>query len=426
MKLLFFLVGVGLLVLAFRFYQVSFITHHYTDGEVIQGTFLLTSEPQIAGKTQRFNINIPHSRSVGVMTSLFPRFGYGDVLNIHGTVRVKVIEDTRTVVTMQFPEITRKEESQGVLSTTIGALRKRIHRVFVRALSPLQASLLEGIVFGIKQDMPETFLTTLRIEGLTHIIAASGMNISLVAGFLVVIFSYFLSRPHALIASIIGICGYSILAGLEPSILRAAIMAIIALSASLLGRQNYSMLSLIITAYIMLLYEPLNLFDVGFQLSFLATIGIIALKPVFDMIFFIHAPKFKNTMLVSDTTTTLAAQVTTLPILLTYFGTYNLLSIFTNLCVLWTIPLLMILGGFAAIVGLVSEALAHVILFATLPLLVYFELMVTLWSTFSFPVQVASFPLSFSIGYYLLLTAFLVFWHEKAKSRTEKSHKTKQ
>lgn len=415
------IIGLLLATLVARFYHVLSLEHIYTDGEVMRGIFRLTQEPQSDnGRTQRFSITPAHSKPVFVTTTLFPRYGYGDVLAIDGKLQVKVLDDNRQIVVMQFPRI-RQQSDASMFPRLIGFVRARINHTFQASLSPLQASLLEGIVFGIKNDMPKSFLDSLKLEGLTHIVAASGMNISLVAGALVSIFSWFLPRRMGVGFAMGGIVLYGFLAGFEPSILRAMLMAIIALSAGLVGRQNFSLFSLVVTAYVMLFMRPENLTDIGFQLSFMATLGIFVIKPMGDRVLFRNYPKLKDHILFADITTTLAAQLTTLPILLTNFGQYNLLSVLTNLCVLWTIPPLMIVGGLGALLSFVSQFLAQLLLFASIPLLLYFIWMVELWQGFSVPLRVESFPVSFSIGYYFFLLAIIVYWYEKTK-RYEKIH----
>ena len=159
-------------------------------------------------------------------------------------------------------------------------LRQHIISVFEKTLPSNYSSLLLGIVFGIKSSMSSNFLDNLKILGLMHIIAASGMNVTLVAGFLSAIFLLFLKRQIALILTIAGIFIYAFLAGFEPSIVRASIMGMITFTAQILGRQKLAGYSLFATAYIMIIFSPFVIWDIGFQLSFVSTAGLIFLRPV--------------------------------------------------------------------------------------------------------------------------------------------------
>jgi len=130
--------------------------------------------------------------------------------------------------------------------------------------------------------------------------------------------------------------------------------------------------------------------------------------------------KAKNTsdptnlwFLSDDFKATTAAQIATIPILLSSFGSYGLLSIPVNLLILWTIPFLMILGGIAAVLSFVFPLLSAPVLYLSLPFLVYIEYVVTIASRYMPTVQVESFPLSLSIGYYLLLISAILFLYRK-------------
>lgn len=124
-------------------------------------------------------------------------------------------------------------------------------------------------------------------------------------------------------------------------------MRLVAFGAGILGRQKTGILTLFMSGYLLLLWQPNFLFDVGFQLSFMATCGIMFVKSLLDQLF-IKLGKIGEVS-GETVTTTLAAQLGTLPILLSVFGQVDVLSIFVNALVLWTVPFLMIFGSLAAI-----------------------------------------------------------------------------
>lgn len=216
----------------------------------------------------------------------------------------------------------------------------------------------------------------------------------------------FLKRRLSLILAVFAAIFYSFLVGFEASILRATIMAIIAFTASFFGRQNFAVLALIATGFVMLLWSPAFLFDVGFQLSFLATLGILLLKPLFGAI-------YKFPFVGEDLVTTVSAQLATTPILLGTFGSIGLWSLLVNILVLWTVPILMLLGSMAVILGLVFAPLGKLLLFLCLPFLLLFEKVVTFFGGFSWSLAVDVFPWQFSIGYYLILVAAVILKRQK-------------
>lgn len=156
------------------------------------------------------------------------------------------------------------------------------------------------------------------------------------------------------------------------------------------------------------MYQPLFLFDVGFQLSFMATLGILFLKPLIPL---------PDNFVTESFTTTLAAQLGTLPILLGVFGQIGLLSVLVNALVLWTIPLLMIFGSIAAIIGLLFPFLGQLLLYPILPFLVYFQSVVSYFGQSNLVIHATNMPVEMWIGYYCLLAAW-VFSKKKIKIET--------
>ncbi len=153
----------------------------------------------------------------------------------------------------------------------------------------------------------------LQKTGVVHVIVVEGLNVILVSQFLLGIFTAFLKRQWAIALTIGGLLFYCIVCGLQPSIVRSTIMMGLALLAQLLGRQYSSFYGLILAGAGIQLYKPVP-FDIGFQLSFGAILGIIFLKPLLP----------KRGIFSEEINITIAAQVATLPILLNSFGTYGL------------------------------------------------------------------------------------------------------
>ena len=170
------------------------------------------------------------------------------------------------------------------------------------------------------------------------------MNVSLVAGGLVFIIGAVLSRRKTLSITLFCLTLYAALSGLEPSIVRASLMGSLLLIAGLVGRQYLGLWMLLLTGYGMLFVDPRLLFDVGFQLSFLATAGIVLIKPLL----LIPLPQILSVVR-EDFSTTLSAQILTIPILLSTFGQFNLISILANVAILWMILPVMVLGGLGVI-----------------------------------------------------------------------------
>ena len=185
-----------------------------------------------------------------------------------------------------------------------------------------------------------------RTTGTTHIIAISGFNIALIAGALLLLFQRVLGRRRATLPAIAGVILYTVLVGAAPSVVRAAIMGCILILGSHLGRRSDTLVSLVVAAVLMTMHEPIVLWDVGFQLSFLATAGLATMMPQLQQ-WMSGWPRWLSDALA----TTLAAQLAVLPVLLANFGQVSPVSLLANLVVLPAFPPLMVLGGATALLG---------------------------------------------------------------------------
>lgn len=402
-----------LLLLTFRIYFFYHNTSEYINGQEVSVTTTLLSQPVIRGNTQQFSIFLEANQRITVVLPLLPQVNYGDTVRISGPITLKelhgasterseVLQNKRTVMTIYNPNIEAVEKSQNVVLSLAAFVRQKVTAIFHYSLPSPASNLLLGVVFGIKEDMPKDFYSNLRATGVLHVVAASGMNVAMIGGFLSSVFSLLFRRQIALLFAISAILFYSLLSGLEPSIVRAAIMASLAFGAQILGRQYFALYALLLSGYGMVLYDPRLIFDIGFQLSYAATLGLIIIKPLFGDV----------KLLTDDITTTLSAQIATLPILLANFGTYSLISILVNGLVLWTIPPLMVIGGVGAGFGFISEFLGMIVLYLAMPFLWYFVFVINLFGGVGWGISFEFFPWQWIVSYYLFLGA--IVWLKKA------------
>ncbi|GIW62057.1 MAG: hypothetical protein KatS3mg089_0909 [Patescibacteria group bacterium] len=379
------------------------------EGEEISFTTRLVTTPKEKNHTQQFFLKAPNGESILVRTTKYPRYLYGQLLQVRGTVDHYVLDNGKIITTMSFPQIQIIQNDINLLFISATWIRERIRETFSASLPPTASSLLLGIVLGQK-SLPDEFVKDLQSTGLMHVVAASGMNVALVAGFLMTFLNHYFNRSLAIKLSILGIAFYTIIAGLEPSIMRAGIMAVITFSAYLLGRQNTAFVTLFLTASLMLLLNPDLIEDIGFQLSFAATAGMIFLRPHLAISKQDGKGSSKNLsfLIQDDLAATIAAQLATVPLLLAYFHSYGLLSVVVNALVLWTIPPLMIIGGVASLLGLILPPLGGLVALLSLPFLFYFETMVRIFAPITPIFSINFLPWPIIIGYYILIIAFLI------------------
>ncbi|KKR27338.1 MAG: hypothetical protein A3C27_01155 [Candidatus Levybacteria bacterium RIFCSPHIGHO2_02_FULL_39_36] len=285
--------------------------------------------------------------------------------------------------------------------------KEKIADTFNKILPSEESALLLGIVFGDKGNFDRGYFEAIRRTGVLHVIAASGMNVTMVAGLIFAVLAYLMKRTHALIFASFAIVLYSALADFEESIVRAGIMAILAYGAGLFGRQNTSLFALFIAIFLMVFFDPRILIKAGFQLSVAATLGIILLDPVFK--------KLGKNIFFEDLRTTLSAQIATVPILLFYFSTYSPISIIANLLILWVVPPLMILGILASVLSLIAKALAVPVLWLALPLLFYFKGVILLLNKYAVEFGTEDIPAALTLGYYFIILAIISWLYKKLK-----------
>ena len=250
-----------------------------------------------------------------------------------------------------------------------------IYRMFPDPESSLMAGILLGVDTGLTQELQQAFKNT----GTAHIIAISGFNISIIAGLFVTFFSRFLGPRRGTVLAIIGIIFYTILVGGDAAVVRAAIMGSLALFAKQIGRRQAALNTLLAVAMFMCLWNPLYIWDVGFQLSFFATLGLILYADPFSQFanriiarIFPTSPAEKFAELFSEfVLLTLAAQVTTIPIMAYHFQRISLVSFLANPFILPAQPAVMILGGLAVLLSLIWFPLGQIAAWVTWPFVVY-------------------------------------------------------
>lgn len=228
-------------------------------------------------------------------------------------------------------------------------------RVSDRTFGEPQSALLAGLLMGddnFSDEWKERFLRT----GTSHVVAASGYNVSMLAFVLFAIFiSLGLKRQYAFPFVLVGIACFVTIAGAGAAVTRAGIMGALALSAAQLGRKTTPRNIILLTIVIMLLDEPRLLRDdVGFQLSVLSTIGLVTSAKYFSEKFsFIP----ETLGLRESFAATVAATLATLPVIIFGFGKISIISPFVNLLILPFVPYAMLAGGLASHVAIVAPSL---------------------------------------------------------------------
>jgi competence protein ComEC len=242
-----------------------------------------------------------------------------------------------------------------------------------------EASLLAGILLGIESGIPQAVQEAFNATGTSHIIVISGFNISLLAAFFIPITARMLGRWRGAIAAVVIILGYAVLVGANPPVIRAAIFGVLAIFANLLGRRQNAQNSLAFAAALMALFEPQILWEIGFQLSFAATLGLVIyaepLAAAFERLSSRLFPQAAFTRLARPVQEyvllTFAAQLATLPIMLFYFQQLSLSALVANPLILPVQPPVMILGGISLLLGMLFQPLGQAVAYLAWPCVAY-------------------------------------------------------
>lgn len=248
-------------------------------------------------------------------------------------------------------------ESTGIRSG-LAAVKKSFVEKIQMALPEPHASLGAGLLLGARHSLGEDVVETFRIAGLSHIVVLSGYNLSIIADAIGRSLS-FLPLAFSLSGSIVAVVVFAVMVGGGATVVRATIMALIAIVARATGRTYGALRALSIAGAAMALHNPLIvLHDPGFQLSFLATLGLIVLGPLIEprLTFLARVPTLR-----AIAASTIAAQIGVLPLLMYMTGELSVVSFPANLLVLPLIPLAMGLVFIVGILGFISTGAAGVI-----------------------------------------------------------------
>ena len=251
------------------------------------------------------------------------------------------------------------------VSDLLGKLRDLVvGRVNLALIEP-HGSLLNGILIGNRIKLDKEMIKIFQVVGLSHIIAVSGYNLTVITKNLNTLFSGY-SRKISLIITLTLIFGFVVISGAPASILRAAMMSFFILLAEYIGRPKNSINIIVFATAILAVFVPKILFDIGFQLSVAATYGMIRIAPlILSAARNIKIPEILKGVLAE----TLSATIMASPIIVYYFGRLSVISPIANILVVPLVPLTMLMGFIGIIAALIYFPLGKYVLLISWPLL---------------------------------------------------------
>lgn len=378
--LLFFAFFLGSLHTQYFLFKGTFYFKNF-EGQKVTLEGIVDEEPVFKEKFQIVKIKLENN--LGNLILFLPKnfsLEIGDKILISGKLKraPSYFLKDKVFFVLSFPKIEKieKQKVKTFKKLLLDFVKNSEKKILSTFKNTKEGALMISLLTGRENYFSKEDLEVLNNSGLRHICAISGMNITILSSVLLSTFLFFgLSKKVSFFASLFLIFLYIFSIGAPASGLRAAIMSFFSRLGCLFGRKTSSNLALVLAAFLMVLFNPAILvYDVGFQLSFLAMLGMINLENFFQILLR-KVPNFAN--LRYNLATTLSAQFFVFPLLLFYFGNLSLVSPLSNILVLPLLPYLTALGFFLLIFNF-SNFISQILAFFLFPFLNY----ILFWANF--------------------------------------------
>lgn len=418
-----FIILVLLSIAVVRFYFFLPVPPDYTSvvGKKVSLTGIVVEAPDERAYSTRLVVN-PTGQKTNILVVASKESGvsYGDEVTASGVLetpenfmttsgkefnyeRYLANQDVYYLVKNASVEI-HSHDNASMIQAHLYKLRDLFIKNIGRSIAPPENYLADGLILGSRGGFDESMRTEFITTGTIHIIALSGYNVTIVAESTMKILGIFLSETIGIISGGIIIVIFILLAGASSTAIRAGIMAIIALFARLTGRTYDAGRALVVAAVLMIVYDARVVTDISFQLSFIATFGVLFITPkVVRWVQFLPL-KFGLRELVA---TTIAATLAVLPILLHSTGILSLVSLPANILILPFIPVTMFMSFIVGLSGFISPVIAYPFAYLAHILLSYILSVIHFFASLSFAsVTITSFPLLIT----LVLYGLIMWW----------------
>lgn len=359
-----------------------------------------------------------------ITAPLYPEYKYGDQLELIAKIKKPEVFDGfaydkylaryNIYALSYYPKIIRIKSNQGnIFYEKLLNLKINLIQRINKMLPEPEASFLGGLLWGAKRSIPKEVMDNFNATGTTHIVALSGYNISILGLIIFFLTPWFgINRKKAFWLVFGVIIFFIIITGYPASVVRAGIMGLLVLIAYQWGGGINKGILLILSAFLMCLVNPKILFyDIGFQLSFLATIGLLYLMPILAEKMNYITKRFS---LQETITATLSAIILTAPLIIYQFNRFSLVSLLVNILILFVIPFTMALGFLAILTSFIWYPLGQVLAWLTyLPLFYVIKITELFGSHFISVINITNMKFWLLIFLYSLIFIYLFFANVK-------------
>ncbi|MDR0763770.1 MAG: ComEC family competence protein [Bacteroidales bacterium] len=297
----------------------------------------------VCGKTLLYLSKAPSDSNIPFGTTIIVKARFDSIRNFTPNFDYKTFLQRKQIYTQIFASYSKAaviQSSRTSLKSAAIEINKQCKNILYKYLSGNEFAVTSAMLLGDQTDMDEELRVSYRNAGVVHTLCVSGMHLAIFSFLLLKVLS-FLKRRRVLKLLIIctAIWGYSFIAGLGASVMRAATMFTLVALGQCVGRKVSIYRSLVLSAFILFVWNPLLLWNAGLQLSYAAVLGIAVLQPKFQIFWKIQKPKYillKPLYKIAKgiyelTTVSLAAQLFTVPLVLYYFKQFPVYFLLGNL-----------------------------------------------------------------------------------------------
>ncbi|MCX6754491.1 MAG: ComEC/Rec2 family competence protein [Candidatus Nomurabacteria bacterium] len=408
-------------VVRFLFFTPNIPLYNNAIGKIVDIEGIVNDDPDIRLKNKHLNIKIlDKDINILVIVGRDTEVSYGDIVVARG-----VLVEPDNFITSSGKEFNYKRylanqdiyfiiknadikiishDNGSKIKSLLYKLRNSFMENINQVISIPESDLANGLILGEKggfdEEMRDEFIET----GTIHIVALSGYNVSIVAEGVMKTFSMVLSQTLSIICGIFIILLFILMTGASATAIRAGIMVTIMLVGRMTGRSYMAGRALVIAGLLMFAYDPRVLADMSFQLSFVATGGVLYLTPKILNWFKFLPMRFGIREMFSST---VAATIAVLPLLLYLTGIFSFVSLPANILILLFIPIAMLFVFITGIFGFIFTPLSVIFGYLSYLILLYILSVIHFFGTLSFAsVTIQTFPLFLTVIIYI----FLFWW----------------
>lgn len=411
------------LLIVFNLYTSSLINSYdcrYIDGSSIEGEFEIVSYRAIKDYYDKYIVKSKEGNKFILYLPHGDELKEGTLINLSGEFRLPDL--ARNTGGFNYRRYLNSQKIYGIIRTKnyyvsnlakfnlIYYIQDEIYKSFARLFPKDEMGLIIGMMIGETKDISEDVLENFKTTGITHLIAVSGSNVVYVVVLVQFLFKKFFGKRATYFISIFFLILFMLISGASASVCRATLMIILSICADIFFLKSDTFSNILTSAFVLILLNPLVIYDLGFILSFGGTLGIVLLSKDFTRL-------FKRLGKLSETlSVTCSAQLILAPIMMYCFNTFSILSIVTNIIVVPISGGITILGFVVFIISKISFPIAKLIANSLYVLATFTIWVADMFSKISFSLIRTITPNVFEI----FLFYFVVFYFANLKVRGKK------